>query len=217
MNFTITENSFDPALYELFEFRPRKGDIKKLQIIEAAIHCLANDGIENTTFESIGKLIGTRRSHVAYHFADKKLIFLSAIKFILSTYQQTVMGQMVESQNGRKMLLQYIEGSFTWATDHPTHLSVIFLLYYYCQLDSEYRDLHDQVRRGGMERLTYILSQKFNNKFTKRQAAFLAKQIQNLLSGAILDAATTNSYDLKRAKQEAIKTTLTLIDSVGGP
>ncbi|MBT7670603.1 MAG: TetR family transcriptional regulator, partial [Bdellovibrionales bacterium] len=113
MNFTITENSFDPALYELFEFRPRKGDIKKLQIIEAAIHCLANDGIENTTFESIGKLIGTRRSHVAYHFADKKLIFLSAIKFILSTYQQTVMGQMVESQNGRKMLLQYIEGSFT--------------------------------------------------------------------------------------------------------
>jgi AcrR family transcriptional regulator len=36
------------------EFRPRKGDLKKIEIIQAAIDVLAHQGLENTTYEQIG-------------------------------------------------------------------------------------------------------------------------------------------------------------------
>jgi AcrR family transcriptional regulator len=68
----------------------KKGDRKKLEIIEAAIDCLATEGIDNTTFDSIAKRIDTRRAHVAYHFKDKHMIFEAAISYILITYEHTL-------------------------------------------------------------------------------------------------------------------------------
>lgn len=209
----MNDITLDPTLYDLFEFKPRKGDLKKIQIIEAAIECLALDGIEKTTFESIGKKIGTRRAHVAYHFSDKNKIFISAVKYILANYQQTIIDHMNEGSNGKKMILEYIAGAFDWAIENRTHLTVIFLLYYNSQLYKEYKDLNNVVRSGGISRLSYILKEKFNNKFTKSQSLFFAKQIQDLMSGAMLDATTTHGRDLEQAKKDVVKTTLILIDN----
>jgi AcrR family transcriptional regulator len=204
---------FDPSFHELFEFRPRKGDLKKMEIILAAIDCLAELGPEKTTYEAIATRIGTRRAHVAYYFKDKSEIVLAATRYIIANYQQASMEHLQKAKTGEEMLLAYVEGPFLWAIKHPEQLSVMLLFYYFCTVREEYKELHDQIRSGGVERIQFILSSKLQRPINPTQALWLAKAIQNLASGYILDTSTTKGGTLQEAMQEAKKITLSLLAS----
>jgi len=197
------ENTYvDPVMMNLFEFRPRKGDLKKAEIINATIECLATIGFENTSFEAIAKKIGTRRAHVNYYFPNKDEIFLSAIKYIAATYQSISLKNLEKAMNSKELLNLYIEGPFIWAKKHPNQLSVMFLLYYLSTFKKEYLELNHQIRKGGVTRITYLLGQM--NPRTKTSTLHdKAKSIQNILSGCLLDVATTKSKSLQSAEKEA--------------
>ncbi len=191
----------DPTFYELFEFKPRKGDLKKIEIILAAIDCMATIGHEKTTYEAIAQRIGTRRAHVAYHFKDKADIFEASIKYINASYQQTSIRQMEAAKDGLTMLVNYVEAPFIWAEENPQQLSVMLLFYYLCLIDEKYQQLHAELRKKGQERIQYILTNKLSNPIAKEYAPEMAKTIQNLMSGTILDLSTTGLMTLKEGRQ----------------
>ena len=205
--------NFDQQLYELFEFRARKGDLKKFEIIQAAIECLTTLGLENTTYEALAQKIGTRRAHIAYHFRDKNDIFIAAVKYTLATFQQITFDSIDTDSSGREMLFQYLESTFEWAITHPRQVAIMLLLYYQAQLHPHYRVLHHKIRHGGHERLKYILQKKFNPPYSAPKAAMLAKTIQNIASGFMLDSVTTENCSLEKAKGEALKVIQTLLKS----
>ena len=191
----------DPTFYELFEFKPRKGDLKKIEIILAAIDCMATIGYEKTTYEAIAKRIGTRRAHVAYHFKDKADIFEASIKYINASYQQTSITQMEQTSDGLQMLVNYIEAPFIWAKENPQQLSVMLLFYYLCLIDEKYSLLHAELRKRGAERIEYILTNKLSKPVDNKIAKDMAKTIQNLMSGTILDLSTTRQMTLDEGRQ----------------
>lgn len=199
------------SIYELFEFKPRKGDLKKMEIILAAIECIATIGFEKTTYEAIAKKIGTRRAHVAYHFKDKADIFESCIKYIMASYQQTSIQHIEAAKDGLEMLVNYAEAPFLWAEENPQQLSVMLLFYYLCTVDDKYRELHNQIRSGGAERIQYILTNKLSKKVPPKEASTMAKAIQNLVSGTILDVTTTGNMTLKQGKQQVKEQVLKII------
>ncbi len=199
------ENTYlDPIMIDLFEFRPRKGDIKKAEIINATIECLATIGFENTSFEAIAKKVGTRRAHVNYYFPNKDDIFLSAIKYIAATYQSISLENLEKAKDSKDLLNLYIEGPFIWAKKNPYQLSVMFLLYYLSTFKKDYLELNHQIRKGGAERITYLLGQ-MNPRTKKSTLQTKAKSIQNILSGCLLDVATTKGKSLQSAEAEAKK------------
>lgn len=205
--------SLDPRILDLFEFRPRKGDLKKLEIIQAAIDCLAELGLENTNYEAIAQRLQTRRAHIAYHFGEKNQIFLAAVKFILGTYQQTLVDALsaVKDQSDAKAMLKaYINAAFDWAEQEPKQLQCMLLLYYMCTLHQEFLDLHHQVRLGGTERLSYLIT-KNSPELKPTEANRRAKLLQNLLSGTLLDAVTTHGVSLKQARANVLKSLDSLI------
>lgn len=209
-----SNSEIDSSIYELFEFKPRKGDLKKMEIILAAIDCIATIGFEKTTYEAIAKRIGTRRAHVAYHFKDKSDIFEACIKFINASYQQTSLQKLEQAEakkDGLQMLVNYLEAPFIWAEENPKQLSVMLLFYYLCTVEDKYRELHFNIRAAGAERIQYILTNKLTKKIPPKDAAPLAKHIQNLLSGAIMDVTTTGNKTLQKAKQEVKEQVLKLI------
>ena len=199
----------DPQIFELFEFRPRKGDFKKIEIIMATIDCLASEGLEKTTYDAIAKRLGTRRAHVAYHFGDKNEIFTHCIKYIVANYQQSSLEHIKTAKTKREMLFNYIDGPFNWAKDNPQEITVMLLFYYFCCIKNEFLELHQQIRKGGVERIQFILSgvlseylQNYSgeNKIEQEKLLFLqtpqplntmAKDIQNIISGTLLDMRTT--------------------------
>ncbi|PIR34499.1 MAG: hypothetical protein COV37_12860, partial [Bdellovibrio sp. CG11_big_fil_rev_8_21_14_0_20_39_38] len=91
--------------YDLFDLRPRKGDLKKMEIILAAIDVMAEEGIEKTTYDAIAGRIGTRRAHVAYYYKDKNDILMSAIRYIMANYQQILIENMKDEEDGLQMLM----------------------------------------------------------------------------------------------------------------
>jgi AcrR family transcriptional regulator len=197
----MEKQTVDPLMVKLFEFRPRKGDLKKASIITAAIECLSEDGLEKTTFEAIAKKIGTRRAHVNYYFADKQKIFLAAIQYIAATYQSISLECLEKAKTDEDLIEAYLEGPFKWAKVHPEQLSVMFLLYYLSTFQNEYLELNHQIRKGGAQRISYVLRKK-DSSLSKKEADDKAKSIQNILSGCLLDVATTKGRTLASASRE---------------
>lgn len=190
------------SLNELFEDGTRKGDLKKMEIILAAIDCLATIGFEKTTFEAIAKRIGTRRAHVAYHYKDKNDIFMAMIKYIVTNYQEISLAHIKDSREGEQTLLHYVEGPFVWAQKNPKQLSVMLLFYYLCSFRDEYLNLNNQIRIAGVERMQFILTNQFSPAYKVEDAKFLSKQIQNLISGNLIDAYTTKNKSVKQAMKD---------------
>ncbi len=202
----------DPMMFNLFEFRPRKGDLKRMEIIQATIDCLSTMGIDNTTYDAIAKKVGTSRAHIAYYFSDKEQIYLAAIKYILAAYQQTVIDNLSEAKSGRDMLERYIESVFIWAQKYPDQLSVMLLLYYLCSYRDEMIELNHQIRKGGYERLYYILTTKLNKRYSEKKATTLARAILSLITGSIIDSVATKGTTLEDARERTIQTVRMLID-----
>lgn len=203
----------DPAIYELFEFKPRKGDLKKIEIIKAAIECLGTLGVEKTTFEAIATKIGTRRAHVAYHFKDKNDIFKSAIRYIVANYQNLSIQHLSNSQSDRDMLFKYVEAVFMWASKNPHEVAVMLMLYYFCTFDPSYKELNNQIRSGGIERINYLLTNKVDKTMDSRHAIILSKSIQNLTSAAIIDAFSTVGKSLDEAREDVFNTLELMINN----
>jgi len=207
------QSNIDPILYDLFEFRPRKGDLKKVEIIKATIQCLATVGIEKTSYESIAKLIGTRRAHVAYHFSDKHDIYKSAIKFILATYQQKLIEKLESANTGEEMLEKYVEAGFSWAYENPHQVSVLLLLGYFCSIDKDFLELNHLVKLKGQERLYFILVDQMDKSLNSEQAKSLSITIQNMTSSAIQDCFTTKNLTLEQAQTNVLSIIKNLINT----
>ncbi len=193
----------DLSLRSLFDFKPSKGDLKRLEIIKAAIESLATVGFDKTTYESIAKIVGTRRAHINYYFQDKNDIFMSCIKYIIVNYQQVSLKHIEEAKDGKDMVLRFVEGPYIWAQENPKELIVMYLFYYLCSFNEEYKDLHGKIRIGGAKRLAYILEEKLD---VPKEISFeLSKTIQNSISGYMLDATTTTEESIEEAKIKNIE------------
>ena len=204
-------SSLDHSLFELFEFKPRKGDLKKMEIVLTAIECISSIGFEKTTYEAIAQRMGTRRAHIAYHFKDKDSIFAACIKFIMANYQQTSLKHIEGAKTGEEMLTRYAEAPFIWAEENPSQLSVMLLFYYLCSINENYQKMHADIRSGGAARIEFILTTKLTHNYSLKEARPLAKTIQNLVSGTIMDTVTTKSKTLRQARLQIKKQVTRLI------
>lgn len=195
----------DPVFFRLFELGALKGDVRKAQIITAAIECIATVGIEDTTFDAIGKRLNIRRSHVAYHFADKPQIIESAIRYITAVAQETTVELLKAARSRDEKLAAVVEGAFRWAREQPEQATAMLLLHYYASFRPEYRRLHHQIRASGAVRLATILE-------GHPRALGMARQIQFLITGSLLECLSTQKKlsEIAEIKNELITTVLFL-------
>lgn len=209
----MTINELDPKMMSLFDFKLRKGDMKRIEIIQASIECLATIGIDNTTYDAVAKKVGTTRAHIAYYFTDKDQIYIASIKYILASFQQTILEHLSEKNlNGKELLEEYVEAVFLWAKNYPDQLTVMILLYYLCRFREDMVELNHQIRKAGYERVYYILTSKMSKKLNEKKATVIARALINLISGSMIDATTTKSMTLDEAKDLTIATLRLLLE-----
>ncbi len=193
----------DNLYFELFKTEPRKGDLRRRKIVLATITCIATNGIEGTTFESIGKLLRLRKSHVAYYFPDKTALVEAAVRLITATAQSITVEHIQKSSAKNipeNMLDAFVAGAFDWVKRHPDQVSVMLLFFQYCTHNRKYRNLYTEIRTAGRNRLTEIVE---NER--------VASQIQALITGAIVDYATTFSrVPLSQIEKETLESSRTL-------
>jgi TetR/AcrR family transcriptional regulator, transcriptional repressor of bet genes len=198
-------SSKDLALYAQFlDFKPRKGDLRKLEILDAAIDCLGEEGIHRTTFESIGKKLGIGRAHVAYHYPDLENLFEAAIKFCISNVQNLTVDAVSATESDEEKPAAFINATFEWAQRYPNQTSVLLLLYYLASVDKRFKKLHDNVRKLGAQRIEAVIKKVVPKKTTTKPAA-MAKAFQALLTGHLVDHFTTiPAQDLESLRRSTV-------------
>lgn len=171
---------------------PRKGDLRKREIIESTIECIALDGVAKTTFESIGRRIDIGKSHVVYHFPRLDDLLMSSVVYVYRTGAEIVEEFMNAESNPALELRAYLKGTFHWMKTHPSHAAVGLFLLYESLLDPRYRQVQIQVKSAGHERITRILSRRreFGHLKPKRLRE-LAEHVQCQLMGSLAYAFGT--------------------------
>ncbi len=153
-----TEKENDLTVFsKIFPTKLSRGDLRKMDIIRATIACLAEDGFENTNFESVGKRAHIQRAHVAYHFKTKEQLVESAIKYILAQGQETVLDYMTHAASSQSPLDAYIEGTFRWLNPGTGYGPSLLLLGYLSSVYPSFRVLSNEFKRIGTERVKTLL------------------------------------------------------------
>jgi AcrR family transcriptional regulator len=207
---TETINTTD--LNNLFGDQPSKGTLKKFEIVQATIDCIATIGFEKTTYEAIAKKIGTRRAHIAYYFKDKQDIFKACIKYIVSNYHNVSQEHLSKASSPKDTLMKYVEGPYIWSKKYPQQLSSMLLFYYLCSVHDSYKELHDNVRTAGIDRIYDILAHDLKINLSKRETLILCKSIQNIMNGSHLSAETSSISTFKTAQTQSKKLVWKLVE-----
>lgn len=199
------------ALYARFlSFQPRKGDFRKIAILETAIDLIATKGIEAASHEALGRPNGMTKAHVAYYFSDRDAIIEAAIQFVVATAQSYTIDHVRAAKTDKARLPAFVNGTFAWIHDFPKHGSVILLLHYYASHVPRLRRLHSRVRKLGSERLHAVVDPLLP-KSRRRQGHHIARVIQSLITGNLIDQLTTQS---KETLDAACKRTIKEVDAV---
>ncbi len=94
-----------PDVYiRLFGFKPSRGDATRLLIVQTAIKCIADDGLESITFDLIGDKLGLGKANIRYHFKTKEQLFFAAIKLVVMTAQEITLGMMKKADSPHEQL-----------------------------------------------------------------------------------------------------------------
>ncbi len=205
----------DPILAPLLQTEPRKGEVMKERIVRSAIKCIAEKGIEETSFEAIGKPLGIGRSHVAYHFKDKGDIIRTAIQFVIAQGQALTVERIAAAGDARAQVRAIVEAFFDWADGDTDAMAVYVLFLYYCTIHEDYRATHDAIRHTGAKRLVTVLKQDPQIAKGKGDEDLfdLAKSLQYLGFGALVDVLTTSGIT-PRALARARKQVLAAMDAL---
>jgi AcrR family transcriptional regulator len=195
----------NPILATLPGVQIRKSDLKRIEIIEAAIECMATIGIENTSFEAVGKSLKMARSHLVYYFKDKESLFRDAIQYVAAMGQQITL-EHLQRAAPENQLRAYVEGTFDWIARYPQHATIMPLFFYVSATRKEYRELHAKSRNLARDRILAILAiLESGKKRTPKQRTEIAERILACLTGFYLDyLATRRSGTLGEVKERAL-------------
>jgi AcrR family transcriptional regulator len=204
-----------PTLFKVIRFELRKGDKRKLEILDSAIECLATRGIEHTTFEEIGRRIGIRKSHVAYHFPNMGDLIETAMRYVIITMQNSIVERVKRAQNWREAIEAQARGTMEWAKEFPGHAQVYILFCYQGSYTIRLRTTNREFREVGIARLTGILEPlAAESRVGPEVLHRVARRAQDLVFGAILSTLCWKSpSDMDWIIENTLKGEFQLIES----
>lgn len=185
---------------------PISSNEKKRKIVEATIHILASEGVEKVTFESVGLKLDTTKANIRYHFSSKEDLIFTAVKFMAMTAQQITKEKLDKATTSAQRVDAVVEGAFQHLRDHPDHLRVFMMYFYYSSFQYDYQQFYMSARSVGQERLSVILSDLplKKNIQTEKNHLLLAEEIQNIITGQLLGVVLLNrpwAQSLSRTKK----------------
>ncbi len=185
----------DQALRQVLEVQPRKGDLRKAEIIKQVVECIGDIGIEETSFESVGKRLKIRRSHVAYYFKDRQDMLMLAVRYIYSVWQQYTVFKIDAISNQADLPLVQAHALIDLAKEYPSHVKVQMWLYYACVHNTELREFLVNAREMGRERMAAILEkQGHKDRESNIRVAMFA---QAFVMGTIFEVFSTYGSQYK--------------------
>lgn len=201
------------APHPFLDFRPRKSDVRRMEIVQVVVDCLAKYGVQGTTFERVGNRLKMKRSHVAYYFPDRDKMIEAAVRRVMAAGQEITAARVQSAHDGKAKLNAIVEGALEWLERYPKYATVMSLFFYLASYDKAYKKLHTELRKVGEGRIYSILQILFGSQLDDRALRKRARDIQAILTGNMTSWVTTNiEASLAEVKERTLESIWKLLE-----
>lgn len=152
------KDELDSVLYEVLEVRPSKTEEMRARIIETTIEVIATTGIENASFDNIGKKLKMKRSHIAYYFKTRDELIELVLTYITTLTQRITLNLLEDAQTPQEKFKATVGAAFLWATRYPDHVAAYLFYYSMCGREKKYQDRFVEARMVGAQRMQETLA-----------------------------------------------------------
>ncbi len=185
------------------------------KIIQAAIECLAQDGLEQTTFQAIADRAGVSQPLVVYHLKSRQNIFYVVINHIMDAALVETQNALRSSSHPEDQIREYLKVSLKIFRTRSDISKIYMAFFYLSSFDPSYRQLNDQLKLEAVNRLIDILAAGVSRGIFKLSNLTLtAKIIHTNLTGLLLNLATETSHFSDEALlSELVQSVMALVTS----
>ncbi len=204
----MSQATVDPIYAQTFNMQPRKGDLRKFAIIQAAVHCLAEDAMENGVFDRIGKRLRIRRTLVAYYFKSKDELLEAAVQYVIATAQQLTIERVQGETAPEAKLRAMWEAAFEWTERYPEQARVLVLFEYSSGSRRNHRKINSAIRKAGADRIIALLRELARErKLNSAEAEIeeLGRGLQAELTGFIHETWMTDVKGLREIARRSFE------------
>lgn len=184
--------------------------IRRQQVIDSVLKCIAQEGIEKVTLEKTARKAGISKGVVAYYFSSKENLLYQSFKAFLESYLEfpEEESHVFESASARELLM-LVGKSVLGLLPREGILSqedcktIIMQIYSRLSLSSEYKEMVRGVYEQYLEGFEKILSYGIeNNEFSVDDVHNRAVQLMAMLDGftiySILEFRGTEQDQFRR-------------------
>ncbi|MGE4108823.1 MAG: TetR/AcrR family transcriptional regulator [Bacteriovoracia bacterium] len=169
----------------------RKGQERREQILNAAVHEFTKQGYAHTTLKSVALRARVQPSLVLYHFESVEAIFVEIVRREVLTGQQTAVDYVTRAKPGLDALLAMIDAMFDWIGNHRERQSLMCQFYALTFHNRVLQRLNAEIALTGRRRIQGIIEQgQASGQFGRGDAGALADVIQALITGMVLRVGT---------------------------
>ena len=202
--------------YELFPPTLSKSDRRRKEIIEGAIEAYASIDYNHISFDDIATPANTSRRLVQHYFPDKDELFAVAMKVIRAQYQALVVDAFSQMPTAKDQFCEYIRAAVSWPIHEPVHVRAWFLYYLVCAQQPKLRRLHEDLAKMGEQRIAALVAAMYpHKKISPSSLRFVAKTVQRLIGGALLEICSESTApNVDRIQDEIVQAALSIVNSV---
>ena len=201
---------------ELFPKQLSKSDKRKIEIIEGAIRAYASVDFDSISFDAVATPAKTSRKLVQHYFPDKNELFETSMKLIRAQFQVLAVEAISKAQTPKAQIEEYIRSTFYWAKSQPLHTKAWMLFFQICAQKPKFKNMHAELTKMGEQRIMAMISNlKKSEKIAANELLNVAKNIQRLITGGLIEVCTErNIEDVELVQEQVVKACMMLVESL---
>ncbi len=198
---------------ELFPKKLSKSDKRKIEIIEGAIRAYAIVDFNSVSFDDIAKPAKTSRKLVQHYFPEKQELFETSMKLIRAQFQVQAVEAISKAQSPLDQFKEYVRSTFYWAKNQPQHAKAWMLFFMVCSQTPKFKKMHLELTKMGEQRIIAVISSlKLKRTLELNEASYIAKTIQRLITGGLIEVCTeAHVEDIELVQEQVLRACLDLL------
>ncbi len=132
--------------------RQRATAERRHSILEAALRCFAEGGVEEVSIHALRRASGASTGSIYHHFGNKDGVVAALYRAILEDYQQGLLRALADVETAREWVRGIVLYHVRWAADHPLRARYLHAV----RRSPALASIKDELRRSTRELLRHL-------------------------------------------------------------
>jgi AcrR family transcriptional regulator len=166
---------------------PKKGDLTKIRIFEAATKLFFLHGFYSVTYSQISKSVGLTNAAIYKHFADMDDLILHACLHWADEAEQWIQKSVSELDPAPEQLKAYLEVNLRYATKNREKDALLLGLYHYSVRSKEMLKVYESFKIASLRRIqSYVARGVREGAWSVTDSVSTANSLHSLIVGEVI-------------------------------